>query len=59
MFKKLKGAIKAMKEKTVNTIKSMVADPKNRIATGIVVTISGLGVGIGLIASGMVQMRMA
>ena len=58
MLKKLKGAIKAMKEKTVNTIKGMVADPKNRIATGIVVTISGLGVGIGLIASGMVQMRM-
>lgn len=59
MFKKLKGAIKAMKEKTVNTIKGMVTDPKNRIATGIVVAISGLGIGIGLIASGMVQMRMA
>lgn len=59
MFKKLKGAFKAMKEKTVNTIKGMVADPKNRIATGVAVTVSGLGIGIGLIASGIVQLRIA
>ncbi len=62
MFKTLKGAFRAMKNKAteaVNTIKSMVADPKNRIATGVAVTITGFGLGIGLIASGAVQLRMA
>ena len=59
MLKKLKGAFKAMKEKTVNTIKDMIADPKNRIATGVAVTVTELGLGIGLVASGIVQLRMA
>ena len=59
MLKKLKGAFKAMKEKTVNTIKDMIADPKNRIATGVAVMVTELGLGIGLVASGMVRLRMA
>lgn len=49
-----------MKDKTmatIGTIKSAVSDPKNRIATGIVVTCGGLGIGLGLIASGVIQMR--
>lgn len=49
-----------MKDKTIATIgsiKSAVSDPKNRIATGVAVTCGGLGIGVGLIASGIIQMR--
>lgn len=51
---------KYMRDKTmatIGTIKSAVSDPKNRIATGVVITCSGLGIGLGLIASGVIRMR--
>lgn len=57
MFKKIKGAMKKMQEKIetgVNTIKGLVNDPKHRVATGVAI----VGIGFGLVASGMVQLRM-
>ena len=60
MFKKLKGAFKAMKEKTVqtvNTLKNIVADSKNRLTTGIVVLGIGVGLGGGLIVSSIVELK--
>lgn len=56
MFKKLKGAFKAMKEKTtetINTVKNMVADPRNRFVTGFVLG----SLSLGLMGSALIQMK--
>lgn len=57
MIRKLAKYMKDKTIATIGTIKGAVSDPKNHIATGIVITCGGLGIGLGLIASGVIQMR--